>query len=112
MNSTNNQLLVAAATTILESAKTLQKGPAKGKEAMNNFTRFSASIHSFQVYTFMDPAFETLAALSDFKDAVTKYENHYVKLRYEIDEKMDQKAAKEDFIALEQSLVELEAALN
>lgn len=112
MNSTNNQLLANAADTILESAKILQKGPAMGKEAMDNFTRFSASIHSFQVYTFMDPAYENLVALSDFKEAVFKYEAHYVKLRNTIDEKMDQKAAKADFEELEKSLVTLKNALN
>lgn len=111
MNSTNNQLLITAATTILESAKTLQKGPAIGKVAMDNFTRFSASIHSFQVYTFMDSAYENLVALSNFKEAVTKYEAHYVKLRYAIDEKIEQKDAQEDLAILQQYLEALKEDL-
>lgn len=112
MNATNNEILFNAATTILESAKTLQNGDAKGREAMKNFTRFSASVHSFQVYTFMDPAFETLEALGAFKEAIATYEEHYIKLRNTIDEKMDQKAAKIDFDILTQRLTELEEALK
>lgn len=112
MNSTNNEILLNAATTILESAETLQKGDAIGKEAMKNFARFSASVHSFQVYTFIDPAFETLEALTTFKKAITAYEEHYVKLRNTIDEKMDQKAAKIDYDALGQALTDLEKALT
>lgn len=112
MNSTNAQLLFDAATTILESAKTLQKNASKGKEAMDNFSRFSASVHSFQVYTFMDPDFESLVALTKFKEAITTYENHYVILRNTIDQDVDQKAAKADFEALGESLTALKVALE
>lgn len=112
MNSTNAQLLFNAATTIIETAKTLQKGASKGKVAMDNFSRFSASVHSFQVYTFMDPDFETLQALTDFKKAIKTYENHFVILRNTIDVDVNQKEAKADFIALEESLNNLKAALE
>lgn len=112
MNSDNAKLLFNAASTILESAKTMQKGPAKGKDAMKNFSRFSASVHSFQVYTFMDAAFETLQPLTDFKAAITTYEAHFVLLRNTIDVKVDQKAAGADFKHLENCLAELKTALN
>lgn len=112
MNTTNAQLLFNAASTILESAKTLQKGASKGKVAMDNFSRFSASVHSFQVYTFMDPDFEGLVALETFKEAVKTYENHYVILRNTIDQDVDQKGAKADFQALEESLTNLKNALE
>lgn len=111
MNSTNNQLLFAAASTVLDSAKRLQKGPKKGKEAMNNFSRFSAGVHSFQVYTFMDPAFESLKELADFKVAVNNFEEYYIILRNVIDVEAKQKEAVKDFKVLQQSLAALKEAL-
>lgn len=112
MNSANNQLLFTAASTILDSAKILQKGPKKGKEAMNNFSRFSAGVHSFQVYTFMDPNFESLKELTDFKEAVKKFEEHYTILRNVIDVEAKQKEAVADFEVLQQSLILLKNALH
>lgn len=112
MNSTNNQLLFAAASTILESAQILQKGAKKGKEAMNNFSRFSAAVHSFQVYTFMDPNFENLKELTAFKEAVKNFEEYYIILRNVIDVEAKQKEAVKDFEILQQSLVTLKEALH
>lgn len=103
MNETQKSLILEAATTVVESAKTLQNGAEIGIEAMKNFSRFSASKHSFEVYLLMDASFSTIPEIENFQSTIFEFEEHYVKLRNLIDEKMDAKAAAPSFEALENS---------
>lgn len=111
MNETQKSLILEAATTVVESAKTLQKGAEIGKEAMNNFSRFSASKHSFEVYLLMDASFATIPEIENFQSAIFDFEGFYVKLRNLIDEKIDSKTAKPSFEALEKSFESLKKYL-
>lgn len=112
MNSTNKQILIDAAKSIIDNAAVLQKGASTGKKGMDNYSHFSASVHSFQVYTFMDPEFETFQPLKDFQQAVTVFDAHYSKLRYEINVTVDQKAAKPDFETLQEQFTALKQAFD
>lgn len=112
MDSTNTQLLIDAAKSIIDNAVALQKGEPTGKKGMENYSHFSASVHSFQVYTFIDPEFESFQPLKDFKQAVAKFDEHYSKLRYEINVKADQKASKPDLEALQEQFEKLKQAFN
>lgn len=104
MEDSNRKMLIDAADSIISNAETMQKGAAIGKKAMDNFTRYSASVHSFSVYTYMDPDFENVAELTTFQKSLDQYTNHYVALRNLIDVKVDQKAAVEDFKQLKEAL--------
>lgn len=111
MNETQKSLILEAATTVVESAKTLQNGADIGIDAMKNFSRFSASKHSFEVYLLMDASFAAIPEIEKFQSAIFDFEGHYVKLRNLIDEKMDSKAAKPSFEVLENSFESLKKYL-
>ncbi|GEK35704.1 hypothetical protein [Kurthia sibirica] len=111
MDAANSNMLMDAADSVLTNAEAMQKGASIGKKAMDHFTRYSASVHSFSVYTYMDADFEKVKQLSEFQQAIDAYTEHYVALRNLIDVKVNQKEAMADFQHLQQALAELKKGI-
>lgn len=69
MDSTNtNELLAEQGKNIITSMKDLKRiAKKKGKERFDLYERFCANVHSFDVYTFMDPQFQESPEVVEFK---------------------------------------------
>ncbi len=80
MDSTNTcvELVMQQSPNVLSSMKDLKNSAKKkGKERHDLYDRFCANIHSFYVYTLIDPEIEELKEVIEFQECLDQFREYF-----------------------------------
>lgn len=93
MDSTNtNELLVQQGKNIITSMKDLKRSAKKkGKARFDLYERFCANVHSFDVYTFMDPQFQESPEVVELKKQLELFMEEFNIVRTELNAEVNLK---------------------
>ncbi|MGX9134787.1 hypothetical protein ACWV26_10445 [Rummeliibacillus sp. JY-2-4R] len=96
MDSTNStvELVVQQSENVLLSMKDLKNGAKKkGKARSDLYERFCANIHSFSIYTIIDPEIEESKEVTDFHDCLDQFREYFKDVTTDYESIVDIKSA-------------------
>jgi hypothetical protein len=77
MDSTIERIIQQGENVLLSMKDLKRKGKKKGKERADLYERFCANLHSFSVYTYINPAIEKLAELQNFQEKLNRFASNF-----------------------------------
>jgi hypothetical protein len=85
-------LIIQQGENVLVSMKDLKrKVKKKGKERAELYEKLCANLHSFNVYTYINPTFEKLAELKDFQQKIELFSKEFASVIIDFDTEVNLK---------------------
>lgn len=95
---TNVELIVQQGENVLLSMKDLKNvAKKKGKVRSDLYERYCANLHSYYVYTLMDPEIENAHEVVDFQEKLNVFEDNFKNVTKDFESEVDTKSATEAY---------------
>lgn len=95
---TNVELIVQQGENVLLSMKELKNvANKKGKVRFDLYERYCANLHSYYVYTLMDPEIENAPKVVDFQEKLNLFGDYFKEVAKDFESEVDTKSANEAY---------------